>query len=156
MIDEKVVPSFWLSEFLHSETAARRAIDNTPGPAELANIRAVLAPGLQRIRETLGCPVFISSGYRCPALNRAIGGAKNSAHMAGLAADFVSPGYGPPKAIAKYLIERAPEIGFDQLILEGSPGWVHVGFPAPGQRPRREVLTATFSAFGVSYSAGLG
>jgi zinc D-Ala-D-Ala carboxypeptidase len=91
---EKLSPSFVLSEFLDSQQGARLGIDNTPDAACLAGIRNFLAPGMQKVRDLLGHPVVISSGYRCPELNRAVGGARNSDHIRGLAADFTCPGFG--------------------------------------------------------------
>ena len=149
--DLRVGESFWLSEFLFSQTATRFGIDNSPNAQALANIINILGPGMQHVRNSLGYPVFISSGYRCPELNKKIGGSKNSQHMLGLAADFISPQFGLPSSIAYYLMERSGEIRFDQLILEGR--WVHISFV--GQNPRSEVLTAHFTPKGVTYTKGL-
>ncbi len=153
MVDERVGGNFWLSEFLRSDTAVRRGIDNVPGAAVLATIRGTLGPGMQRVRNALDVPVLITSGYRSPTLNAAVGGSRNSAHMTGLAADFISPVFGTPKAIARYLIERSAEIRFHQLIWEGQ--WVHVAFAPPGTPPAGEVLTAHFSGGSVSYARGI-
>lgn len=151
MVDERLQQSFWLSEFLRSDTAVRRGIDNRPKVQALANIRNVLAPGLQRVRNCLGAPVLITSGYRSPELNRAVGSGDSSQHLQGLAVDFVAPEFGTPRAICKHLLARAPEIRFDQLIFEGT--WVHISF-APAQ-PRGEVLTAHFMGGQVTYSRGV-
>jgi hypothetical protein len=151
MIDEYLQQSFRLSEFLRSETGIRRGLDNTPKATELANIRNVLAPGMQRVRNTLSAPVLILSGYRSPAVNAAVGGSGSSQHMLGLACDFVAPDFGNPKAITKYLMERSGEIRFDQLIWEG--GWVHISFVTTP--PRSQVLTAHFTGGRVSYTPGL-
>jgi len=148
--DERLQGNFWLSELLNSSTAVRRGIANVPGPAELANLREVLAPGLQRTRNSLGARMFISSGFRCLALNTAVGGSKNSQHLQGLAADFHCPDFGPPRLIVQHLMVRQPEIRFDQLIQEGT--WVHISFSRG--LPRGEVLTAHFGANGTTYSAG--
>lgn len=148
MNDERLATSFYLSEFLHSDTATRRGLDNAPGAAELANIRNFLAPGMQSVRELLGKPVTITSGFRSPAVNRAVGGARNSQHMTGLAADFICPGFGSPLQVARALV--ASSIQFDQIIQEGT--WVHVSFSA---KPRRSVLTAVFTPSGTTYRDGI-
>jgi zinc D-Ala-D-Ala carboxypeptidase len=154
MTDEKLTHSFMLSEFIASDTALRLGIDNTPPPAELANIKAILAPGMQRVRDALGRSVLISSGYRSKTLNAVIKGSPNSSHMKGLAADFRCPGFGPPNAVVRALMKRAGDIGFDQMIYEGT--WVHIGFAEPGRMARHIVMTAHFSKGGaVTYSEGM-
>ena len=150
MIDERIVPSFWLSEFLQSDTASRQQLDNTPLPSEMANIRNILAPGMQTVRDCLMQPVFVSSGYRSPAVNRAVGGAVHSQHTQGLAADFKCPAFGMPITIVQYLMRHCTQVRYDQLIHEGS--WVHISF---AQNPRGEVLTAHFGPGGTTYSPGL-
>ena len=154
MIDKRLAPNFWLSELLLSDHAVRKGLDNTPPQIALANIETVLAPGLQRIRDLLGVPIMISSGYRSAALNAAVGGSRNSAHMRGLAADFTAPEYGPPRVVVRRIMEHMPQIRVDQVIEEGR--WVHVAWPEAGARARGEVLTARFGADGsVAYSQGL-
>ena len=149
MIDEKITPHFHLSEFLASQDAVRFGIDNIPSALVLANIRNLLAPGLQYVRDKLGHPISISSGYRCPELNTRVGGASNSDHMSGLAADFICPGYGSPKQVCEAIIRSG--VGFDQLIHEGT--WVHISFD---QRPRCQVLTAHFRrGHKTTYTVGL-
>lgn len=153
MIDERLAQSFWLSEFLRSEAATRKGLDNTPPPAVLANIRTILAPGMQQVRDILCMPVQITSGYRSPEVNRAVGGAANSQHTLGLAADFTCPQVGSPRTVVEYLLQHNANLQFQQLIFEG--GWVHIGFPPAGQRAKREVLTAHFAGGRVTYSPGL-
>lgn len=150
--DERIVPSFWLSEFLASDTAVRLGLDNTPSAMGMANIRNVLALGMQRVRDCLGAPVFITSGYRSPEVNAAVRGSSSSQHMQGLAADFKAPNFGPPRQVAKHLMERSGEVRFDQLIWEGA--WVHVSFVAG--LARSEVLTAHFRGGAVDYTRGIG
>jgi uncharacterized protein YcbK (DUF882 family) len=70
---------FTLEELTSSQWAARNGVDNTPGPAELANLKR-LAQALEVVRYTLGSPVLVSSGYRSPTVNRMIGGASSSFH----------------------------------------------------------------------------
>lgn len=139
---------FSLDELTASSTATRLGIDNTPNLETVARL-TTLALGLERVRALLGHPMHIDSGYRCPALNAAVGGSKVSAHMEGWAADFVCPDYGAPLGIARAI--AASDIQFDQCIQEGT--WVHISF-APAMR--RQALTATFAqGGGVTYSQGV-
>jgi uncharacterized protein YcbK (DUF882 family) len=125
---------YTLARLIHSDTARERGIDNTPPDALLPNLR-LLARGLDRVRRLLGHRLDISSGYRCPELNAAVGGVPHSQHAQGLAVDFTCPGFGPPIAVARAI--RDSKIAFDQCIYEYSE-WVHLSFsPAP----RRRVLT---------------
>ena len=128
--------NFLLSEFTKSDTATAKAIDNTPPPEHLANLR-VTALGLEQVRALLDDRVVhITSGYRSPALNRAVGGVANSAHALGLAADFTVEGMTALQVCQRI---RDSRIAFDQLIYETSRGVAHLSFdPA---RLRREVKT---------------
>jgi zinc D-Ala-D-Ala carboxypeptidase len=129
---------FTLEELTISQTAAREGIDNTPDAAALANLRT-LAAVLERVRSALGNhAVAVSSGYRCPALNAAIGGSKTSAHMDGRAADFIVPAFGTVLQTARAI--AASGIGFDQLIYEYGR-WIHLGLAAPGKTARGELLS---------------
>ena len=140
-------PHFSLAELVASQVATRKGIDNTPTPAIVANLTR-LAELLEQVRALVGAPIAISSGYRSPALNKAVGGAANSAHVLGLAAD-ISTAKLAPKALA--LLIRQSDIAFDQLIYEGT--WVHIGLSTGALR--RQVLTAKFAGGGVSYVAGI-
>ena len=142
-----LTPHFSLAELTFSATAQRRQIDNSPPPSVLRNLNQ-LAVGLEDVRAALdGLPIRINSGYRCPALNRAVGGARLSAHMSGHAADFVCPDFGSPLEIVRALAKS--DIAFDKLIQEGT--WVHISFAPAG---RRQLLTAHFGAGGTTYTVG--
>ena len=144
----KLSEHFTLEELTFSATAQRKQIDNKP-PAEVLDNMKRLAAGLEEVRAALGNkPMRINSGYRSPKLNRAVGGARLSAHMAGYAADFVCPDFGSPLKIVKAL--AATGIQFDKLIQEGT--WVHISF-AP--EARRQLLTAHFGPNGTSYTEGV-
>ncbi|MGZ9711935.1 D-Ala-D-Ala carboxypeptidase family metallohydrolase [Glaciimonas sp. GNP009] len=135
---------FTLTEFVRSDTARTLGIDNTPPPAIAVNLRR-LAKFDELVRLELGgAEMRISSGFRCTALNRAVGGARNSAHLDGLANDFTAPGFGTPMAICRKL--EHSYLQFDQLIYEraGSAIWVHLGIAAEGVTPRRQVLTIDY------------
>lgn len=116
-------PHFSLAEFTTSQFAARTGIDNSPGPDSLANLHR-LAIVLERARAWLNRPIIILSGYRSPPLNRAVGGARRSAHMTGLAADFICPSYG--KVMDVFESIRSSGIIYDQLIAERG-AWIHLG-----------------------------
>ncbi|MBI2315568.1 MAG: peptidase M15 [Betaproteobacteria bacterium] len=130
---------FTLRQLIFSETAARRSIDNTPPARIIGNLR-ILAAGLEQVRELLGHSLHISSAYRCRALNAAVGGAKTSHHLRGLAADFVCENFGTPYRACKKIAASAIE--FDQLIYEcgesAGERWLHLSF---GPKKRRQILT---------------
>ena len=141
---------FSLEELTRSDTAVRLGIDNTPSAEVLDNLQ-VLAEGLEKVRDLLGVynrPVLISSGYRCSALNKALHGSVNSAHMYGYAADFTCPDFGNPLAIVKKIAQST--LKFDQLIQEGT--WVHISFDP---KMRGEVLTAHFNNGVATYTKGV-
>lgn len=119
----KLSKHFSLEELTFSQTAARLGIDNTPSDEVLENLKH-LCSYLEKIREYLGgLGIVVSSGYRCKELNVAIGGAKTSRHMTGLAVDFTVPRYGNPLTVAKAI--RDSGIPYNQLIHEYGK-WVHL------------------------------
>ena len=129
---------FTLDELVASQTATRSGIDNTPGAATLRNLKS-LAEVLEEVRTLLGgVSLLISSGYRSPALNTAVGGSAKSAHLLGLAADFTAPKFGTVLQTAKKI--AASGIAYDQLIHEYG-AWVHIGLATPGVAPRRQNLS---------------
>jgi zinc D-Ala-D-Ala carboxypeptidase len=137
---ERLSAHFALDEFLVSQTASRLGIDNRPNSETFANLRR-LAGVMEGVRERLGNkPILISSGYRSTILNRAIGGATNSAHIRGLAADFTCPGYGDPITVCRTLQMHLGDLGIDQLIHEFG-AWVHLGLADTDETPRQMVLT---------------
>lgn len=131
----KLTAHFDLDEFTISQEAARKGIDNTPSADVVENLY-ILAVALEEIRERLGQPIVISSGYRSPDLNAAVGGVPNSAHVLGFAADLTCPGFGSPLTVAR-AIASMPGIRYDQIIYEfGS--WCHISVDPRG---RMETLT---------------
>lgn len=130
---EMLSPHFSLAELTQSDTAARRGLDNTPPPPVLAALRRT-ALGLEGVRTLLGTAILVTSGYRSQALNKLVGGQRNSQHLAGEAADFISPAFGPPAAIVTRIVGSG--LAYDQVILEFNR-WVHISF---SDKPRREAL----------------
>jgi hypothetical protein len=142
----KLSEHFTLEEFISSETAARKLINNYPDPQSLGNLKRI-AEKMEQVRALLGKPIQITSGYRCSALNKLIGSKPTSKHVQGLACDFKCPEFGTPKQIVEAI--QCSDIDFDQLIFEfGS--WVHFGL---GAANRKQVLTinefGTFSGIHV-------
>ena len=113
---------FSLAEFTRSETAARRNLDNTPDAETIEHLRET-ASLLEQVRDLLGHPIQITSGYRSLKVNSAIGSKPTSAHVQGYAADFVCPAYGDITAVCHAIMDSTIE--YDQLIHEfGS--WIHI------------------------------
>jgi uncharacterized protein YcbK (DUF882 family) len=128
---------FTLEELIASQTAARHGFDNTPGAQEVASLTRLCEQILEPARLALG-PLHISSGYRAPNVNAAVGGSKSSAHMKGFAADVI-PLQVSKRDFALWVIRNCE---FDQVIFEfGSfpdhPSWIHV---SAEPRNRKEVL----------------
>lgn len=128
---------FSLAEMTHSQTADRDGIDNTPGEVEIDNLRDLCINVLEPIREVFG-PIIVTSGYRCLALNKAIGSSINSQHIEGRAADIILPNH-RLETVINWAIKNT---AFDQAIREFPPrGWIHISFdPA---RDRRQGMLAT-------------
>lgn len=133
-------PHFTLEELTRSQVAARLGIRNGAPRQIQLNLKRLCELILEPLHYDLGNGLQITSGYRCPELNQAIGGSAGSQHLRGLAADMVCRGLTPLD-----LCHRIDELHlpFDQLIYEGS--WVHVSVCAPGESSRGELLTARFS-----------
>jgi zinc D-Ala-D-Ala carboxypeptidase len=141
MTDDNLTPNFTLTEMTFSDTANLQGIDNTPNSDEVENL-VKTCEVLEKIRALCGNhPVIVTSGFRCEALNNAVGGASNSAHRYGYGVDFVIPEYGTPSDICNRLQAYLYELNIDQLINESSSGgaWVHVGL-CEGEA-RNECLT---------------
>jgi zinc D-Ala-D-Ala carboxypeptidase len=135
----RLTPHFTLAQLIHSKTATKKRIDNTPPIKIIRNLKQ-LAEGLEEVRELLGYPLAISSGYRCKVLNSAVGGSETSQHVQGLAADFICRQFGSPYRICKKIADS--DLEFDQLIHEYGKSkkeqWIHLGF---GLKNRRQILT---------------
>jgi zinc D-Ala-D-Ala carboxypeptidase len=145
----KLSEHFTLEEMTASEVAARLGLDNTPGAAAMDNLTRVAAL-MEEIRTLLGGKaIMVHSGYRAPAVNRAVGGVSTSAHCSGLACDFVCPEFGRAYEVALAVLKS--DLEYDQLILEY--GWVHVGLAQQGTCCRREALTKR--AAGAAYEVGI-
>ena len=115
---------FSFQEFERSETATRYAIDNSMPETAKANVAVLVDMVLDPLREAWGRPIYVNSGYRCPELNKAVGGSKTSHHMRGMAAD-ISTGNYVDNAKLFQLIQTL-KLPFTLLIDESNFAWVHV------------------------------
>jgi zinc D-Ala-D-Ala carboxypeptidase len=138
-----LTPHFTLAEFTASDTAARLAIDNSL-PASLLIAATNTAQLLEQIRNRLTAlagrpvPIILTSGYRCPALNQAIGSSAGSDHPKAMAADFKAPAFGTPYEVARALAPLVGELDIGQLIHEyGS--WIHVSTRRPDKQLNRVI-----------------
>lgn len=137
----------WQEAFI----TTHRTIDNVFSDDQILVNIARTAVKMEKVREIIGAPITVNSWFRCPELNAAVGGAKNSDHMIGCAVDFICPTYGLPLDVAKKLIHNKSLVGFKQLIMEHT--WVHISWEAiPGTPAKLEVLSLLE---GGKYAAGL-
>ena len=126
---------FSLSEMTHSGTALRLGIPNDPTGEQIKDLYRLM-DYLDKVREAFGKAIIVTSGFRSPRLNAAIGGSKTSQHMKGQAADIRPHDI---KELRQLLTTIRQVGGFDQLILEEPEGrtpWIHVSI-APANKPSR-------------------
>ena len=121
---------FSLTELTQSATAKRLGIDNTPSDKIKKNLTLFIEKVLDPIREDWGGPIIVSSGYRCPELNKAVGGANTSGHQYGYCADLqVKGGMKKIRELANFIFEwmKDHKMKFDELLFEKSGGvtWLH-------------------------------
>ena len=124
---------FSLSEFVRSETASKKHIDNTPSQEVVENLLALCRNVLEPARVAFGEPIYITSGYRCPVLNKAVGGKPTSQHQYGEAADLQVRGVENLRSLYNAIKSRGV---FDQLLFEsnGLKKWIHVSYTFHGNR----------------------
>jgi hypothetical protein len=137
--NKKLSKNFSLYELLVSETAARFSFDEQYEPSEkvISNLDALCKNILQPLRDSLKTPLHVNSGYRCPRVNTAIGGATKSQHLTGHAADINDFTNGN-----EFLLKRIVELKlpFDQVINEFNFRWIHISYDA--DKNRRQILEA--------------
>jgi len=139
-IDQRLSPHFTLRELVVTH---HRHLDNTPTPEVIERLARLCVAFLEPVRKRFG-PLYVTSGYRSPEVNRAVGGSKVSAHQYGCAADFVSMNGHSTIAIVDWVVDVSG-LPFDQVIDEYSStsNWVHLGAvrPVGRQTPRHEAMT---------------
>ena len=143
----RLTRNFTYEELCNSNVAERRGINNSPRTKEeekrvIENLKALCMEVLQPLRDFLGKPVVISSGYRCAELNKAVGGVRNSQHMKGEAADIHVENTEHLLKIMHFIMD---ETDFDQVIWERNGAgtqWVHVSYKREGVN-RHQVVSSS-------------
>jgi hypothetical protein len=140
-----------LAEVTKSDTAKRKGISNEPTPEHLENLKTICTEVFDKVREHFGVPIYISSGYRSAALNKAIGGSSTSDHNLGRALDLDQDGRGNGVTNMEVFEFIKDNLEFDQLIGEfqradGNFDWVHVGYRKGANR--KQILVAYRDAAG--------
>lgn len=125
---------FKFIEMVRSSKADEFNIDNWPKDADIIDNIIFTMECLDKIREEYGLPLSVSSGYRCPELNRAVGGSKTSQHMKGQAADINLGSVEKNRAFFNWCSANIEILPIDQLIDESHYSWVHLSFTKENQR----------------------
>ena len=128
---------FTINELTKSSTAKRLGIDNTPTQEIKDNLSKLIDNILDPLREAYQQPIIVSSGYRCKALNKAVGGAASSQHCLGMAADIHTVSNTTESNKKLFELIKSLKLPFDQLINEYNYTWVHVSY---SPRNRRQIL----------------
>lgn len=130
--------NFSYREFERSETAARKGIINIINTVQVRDsIKALVDKVLQPLRTAWGKPLVINSGYRCPELNREVGGVPTSQHIKGEAADVACD---DPYALARLVRDLA--LPYDQMILY--PTFVHFSHRLEGEQRGQILYNKTY------------
>lgn len=131
----KLTANFTLNELTYSVTAEANKIDNRPSVQVIANLKTLCENVLQPLRDNLGVPVKITSGFRCAQLNKKVKGSPNSQHLTGQAADLIIP----QKNLRDVYLWMKSHLQYDQLLYEysNSDKWIHVSYRSDGHNRRQ-------------------
>ena len=119
---------FTTAEFIRSKKADEHGIDNRCRMEHLKNIQALVDNVLDPVREQYGKPIQVTSGFRCPELNKLVGGVHTSDHLKGRAADIVGTPNTKEENRKLFRLILNAGVEFDQLIEEHNYTWIHVGY----------------------------
>lgn len=139
---EQFTKNFSYDELIASSTAKRLGLDNTPTPEEKEKLRQLAETILQPIRDAWRAPVIVNSAFRSEAVNKAVGGVKNSQHRLGEAADITIGGKERNRKLFNFiqkLIQKG-DIYVGQLIDEYNYSWIHVSLPRTNGKPNNQIL----------------
>lgn len=128
---------FSIAELTKSSTAIKKKINNTPTKEVEYNLNQLIDNILDPLREAWGQPIIVGSGYRCEALNKAVGGAAHSQHKLGQAADIHTKSDSKEDNKKLFELIKQLKLPFDQLINEYNYNWIHVSY---SPRNRRQIL----------------
>lgn len=117
---------FSIGELCQSDTAVRNKISNTPNTYQKMNMEKLIDNVLDPIRSRWGSPIYVTSGFRTGKLNTLVGGAKNSQHMKGQAADITTGNVTDNKRLFNLFLRS--DLEYDQLISERGCQWIHVSY----------------------------
>ena len=148
-VSAQISEHFTFKDLLHSDTATAKGIVNSIDLKSL-EVAAKTAIRLERVRAILQRPIQVSSWYRCPELNKAVGSGASSQHIKGEAVDFKCPQTASLVDVCNLIVAHADYIEFDQLILEHN--WIHISFAILSGKPRKQVLSLLSNG---KYAAGL-
>ena len=129
----KLTENFALNEFIYSDTANWYGINNIPNQETISNLRLLCKNVMQPVRNYIKSPVIITSGYRCPLLNKKVGGVPTSQHQFGMACDFITPN----KDLMISFNYIKDYLEFDQLLFEKNKSgniWIHVSHKPKANR----------------------
>lgn len=128
---------FTIAELTKSDTAIKKKINNNPNKEIENNLNQLITNILDPLREAWGNPIIVSSGYRCPALNKVVGGASTSQHLLGQAADIHTKSNSREDNKKLFELIKSLKLPYDQLINEYNYKWIHVSY---SPRHRRQIL----------------
>lgn len=149
----KLSGNFTLAEAIRSQTAVRLGLDNMPAPATIDRMRETAAM-MERIRAFLSAragrpvPIHVSSWFRSPPVNRAVGSGDTSHHVTGDAVDWEAPSMGSLLEVARMLAPFVDDLGIGQLINEFPPsGWIHTSRLQPTRAANRIITIKRAGTF---------
>ena len=138
---EQFTKNFSYDELIASSTSKRLGLDNTPSEEEKEKLRQLAEEILQPIRDAWKSPIIVNSAYRSEAVNKAVGGVKNSQHRLGEAADITIGGKERNRKLFNFIYKliNQGKIKVGQLIDEYNYSWVHISLPRKN-KPNNQIL----------------
>lgn len=143
MEDIIISKNFVLHELVHSDTAEKYKIDNTPTPEVVENLKNLITVLIQPLRDKINRPFYISSGYRSPKLNFKVGGSATSSHLTGEAIDFTLGSPMLNRMVLEEIERNHQKWDFDQCIDEwkGKTNWIHLSCKKDLKKNRHQIFT---------------